>query len=72
MKKETLQLIHDEAMVCADFIKEFGSDRKYEWKLYGYLACMCDLGYISYVEKNKIELHYRAYFKELKTGRNQS
>ena len=70
MKKETLQLIHDEAMVCASLIKEYGPDRKYEWKLYGYLKCMWDLGYISFAESDKIEFHYRAYFKELKTGRN--
>ena len=70
MKQETLRLIHDEAMVCASNIKEFGRYRKYEWELWGYLACMCDIGYISYVEKIKIELHYRAYFNELKTGRN--
>ena len=70
MEQETLRLIHDEAMVCASYIKELGWNRKYEWKLYGYLACMCDIGYISYAEKLKIELHYRAYFKELNTGRN--
>ena len=70
MKKETLRLIHDEAMVCASLIKEFGPDRKYEWKLYGYLKCMCDLGYIRFAEMDKIELHYRAYFKELKASRN--
>ena len=70
MKKETLQLIHDEAMVSASLIKEYGPNRKYEWKLYGYLKCMWDLGYISFAEYDKIERHYRTYFKELKTSRN--
>ena len=70
MKEETLQLIHDEAMVCASLIKEYGPDRKYEWKLNGYLKCMWDLGYISYAESTKIERYYRAYFNELKMRRN--
>lgn len=70
MKKETLRLIHDEAMVCASLIKEHRPNRKYEWKLYGYLTCMCDLGYISYAEFSKIEFHYRRYFKELIDSRN--
>ena len=70
MKQETLRLIHDEAMVCASSIKTLGWNRKYEWKLWGYLECMCNLGCISYAEKLKIDQHYRAYFKELKTSRN--
>ena len=70
MKKETLQLIHDEAMACASAIKDFGPNKKYEWKLWGCLACMCDLGYISDADKLKIDQHYRAYFNELKIGRN--
>lgn len=70
MKNEILNLIHDEAMVCASLIEEYGPNRKYEWKFYGYLVCMCDLGHISYAELNKIEFHYRRYFKELRDSRN--
>ena len=63
-------MIHDEAMVCASSIKELGPDRKYEWKLWGYLVCLWDLGYINFKEKDKIEQHYRKYFNELKASRN--
>ena len=70
MTEETLRHIHDEAMVCASGIKTFGWNRKYEWKLWGYLDCMCNLGYISYAEMFKIRSHYRKYFNELKASRN--
>ena len=70
MKKETLQLIHSQARICASSIKEFGHDRKYEWKLWGYLECLWNLGYINYEEKHKIKQHYRKYFNGLKASRN--
>ena len=66
MKQETLRLIHATAMVCADNIKEYGPNRKYEWELWGYLGALCDLGYIEYGKRLKIESHYRKYFNALK------
>ena len=35
MRDNVLRLIHDEAMVCASNIKEYGPNRKYEWKFLG-------------------------------------
>ena len=65
MTKETLKLIHVEAMVCASSIKEFGPDRKYEWKLWGYLDALYGVHLINYEEYAKLKCHYHRYFKEL-------
>ena len=65
MKKETLQLIHDEAMVCASSIKDFGPNKKYEWKLWGYLDALYRLHLINHEEYRKLRSHYRRYFNEL-------
>ena len=65
MTKETLKLIHVEAMVCASFIKEFGPNREYEWKLWGYLDALYGVHLINYEEYAKLKCHYRRYFKEL-------
>lgn len=65
MTKETLKLIHDEAKVCASLIKEFGPDRKYEWKLWGYLDALYGVNLINFEEGAKLRCYYREYFKEL-------
>ena len=66
MKKETLNLIHDEAMVCVSFIRDFGWNRKYEWKFWGYLEALYDLDAIDLDEYIKIKKHYRKYFGALR------
>ena len=70
MRDNVLRLIHDQAMVCASNIIEYGPNRKYEWKFWGYLAALRDLGYIDWAKADKIERHYKRYFDELKASRN--
>ena len=66
MTKDTLRMIHDRAMNEVDSIVNIGLDRKYEWKLWGYLQALYDFDIIDLDEYLKLKKHYRKYFKELR------
>lgn len=66
MSKDTLRMIYNMAMVEADSIVNIEPDRKYEWKLWGYLQALYDFDIIDFDEYLKLKKHYRKYFKELR------
>ena len=66
MDKRTLKDIHNQAMLAEHSSLEIGYDRKYEWRLWGYLEALFDTGMINGHDYIKIRDHYRKYFKELR------
>ena len=66
MDKRTLNNIHYRAMLAKDSNINIGSDRKYQWRLWGYLDAWMDEGSINFNEYLSIKKHYRKYFKELR------
>ena len=66
MKKDTLKSINRIATDAKDSILFLGYDRKYEWRLWGYLDALYDNDIIDIKEHSKIRKHYRKYFRELR------
>lgn len=66
MDKRTLKAISYRAMQAEHSILEIGYDRKYEWRLWGYLDALFDAGMIKGDIYLKIREHYRKYFTELR------
>ena len=65
MDKRTLRNIHYQAMLAEQSKITIGNDRKYEWRLWGYLEALMDVGYININEYLNIRRHYKKYFLEL-------
>ena len=65
MNKRTLKDIHYQAMLAEQSKITIGHDRKYEWRLWGYLDALFDNGIINGKEYLNIRRHYRKYFWEL-------
>lgn len=65
MTKDTLRMIHNRAMGEVDSIVKIEPNRKYEWKLWGYLQALYDFEIIGTDEYLKLKKHYRKYFNEL-------
>ena len=66
MDKRTLKDIHYQAMLAEHSSLEIRYDRKYEWRVWGYLEALLDTGMINDHDYLKIRRHYRKYFRELR------